>query len=394
MRPASRYLLRAALVLVVALLGAVLFRLSDPAVTPHDDFISSWAAGRLNAEGRNPYDPDQVLAVQRTAGWTKPIPYRIWYPPWTMPLLAPFGLLPYATGRFLWFVLHIAACVVSADLLWRHHGGDRRSRGLSWVVVSTFWPALIEVRTGQISALILLGLVGFLTLVRARRWAAAGACLPLVAIKPALLHLVWIAVLLWVIAERRWRVIVGAAAATLALVALALASNPSVVAQFVDMAMHEVPQPLVSTPGTLLRLAVAARSGQDAPWLQLLPPLVGTVWLALHWRRRVGAWDWRDEMPPILLASLLTTAYGWIYDDIVLLVPVMQVAVAVVAGRTRTSPALIAGGYLLLNAAIIAMNVVRADAFYYVWVPLAFAAWYAAARMRGGAPETSALARA
>ena len=382
------------LVVVLVSLGWMLVRLSDPALTPHDDFISSWAAGRLHAAGRNPYDPDQVLAVQRAAGWTKPIPYLVWYPPWTMPLLAPFGLRPYATGRLLWFALHIATCVVSADLLWRHYGGDPRSRALSWVVLSTFWPALIEVRTGQISALILLGLVGFLHFVRARRWAAAGACLPLVAIKPLLLHLFWIALLVWVIAERRWRVVLGAVGTTLALVALAVASNPSVVGQFVEMAKGGIPQPLVSTPGTVLRLAVAARSGRDVSWLQVLPPLVGVVWLAFHWRRCEGAWEWRDEMPVVLLASLVTTAYGWIYDDIVLLVPVMQVAVAVLAGRTRTSPAFIVGGYLLVNAGIVAMNVVRVEPVWYVWAPFAFAAWYAMARMRAVAPGTAVVARA
>jgi hypothetical protein len=391
-RIASGHALRAALVVVLAALAWILVRLSDPALTPHDDFISSWAAGRLNATGHDPYDPVGVLAVQQTAGWTKPIPYRIWYPPWAMPLLAPFGLLPYATGRLLWFALHIGACLVSADLLWRYYGGDARSRGLSWVVLSTFWPALIEVRTGQISALILLGLVGFLHLVRARRWAAAGACLPLVAIKPVLLHLLWIAVLLWVVAERRWRVVLGAAATALALVALAVVSNPPVVAQFVHMALHDAPQPLVSTPGTVLRLAVAAGSGRDAAWLAIVPPLAGTIWLAFRWRRREGGWNWRDEMPVLLLASLLTTAYGWIYDDIVLLVPVMQVAVALLAGRARTSRAVIVGSYLLLNAGIVAMNVVRVEAFWYVWVPLAFAAWYAIARVRTAAPQPAAAA--
>jgi len=74
-----------------------------------------------------------------------------------------------------------------------------------------------------------------------------------------------------VIVERRWRVVLGAVGTTLALVALAVSSNPSVVEQFVEMAKGGVPQPLVSTPGTVLRLAVAARSGRDVSWLQLLP---------------------------------------------------------------------------------------------------------------------------
>jgi len=392
-RPAPRYALRAALVVVVALLCWTLVQLSDPTRTPHDDFISSWAAGRLNAEGRNPYDPDQVLAVQRTAGWMKENPYRIWYPPWTIALLAPFGVLPYGVGRLLWYAVNIAACVASAGLLWRYYGGDPRARAMAWLILATFWPALIDIRTGQISAFVLLGLAGFLHFERARRWTAAGACLPLVATKPVLLHLVWIAILLWVIAERRWRVLVGAVGATLGLLALALAFNPSLIAQFAHMAMHDVPTPLVSAPGTLLRLLVAQRTGHDAFWLQFVPPLASVVWLAWRWWRRAGDWQWQNEMPVLLIASLLTTAYGWIYDDIVLLVPVTQVAVETLARRTRTAPRIIVASYLLVNATVVAMNVVNVDAFWYIWVPLAFAAWYAVSLRRRPPPIIAFSAR-
>src|SRR5262249_47050546 len=90
-------------------LGWLVVRDSNPAIVSHDDFISSWAAARLNLMGHDPYDPDLVLALQRTVGWTEAIPYRIWYPPWAMAMLAPFGALSYQTGRMAWWVFNIAA---------------------------------------------------------------------------------------------------------------------------------------------------------------------------------------------------------------------------------------------------------------------------------------------
>src|SRR5688572_17650554 len=120
--PVRWYALRLALLVALAGLAWQLARLSDPTRTSPDDFISSWAAGRLVAAGQNPYDANEVLAVQRTAHWTKDIPYRIWYPPWAMPILAAFGVLPYAIGRFLWYLVTLAACLGSADLLWRYYG--------------------------------------------------------------------------------------------------------------------------------------------------------------------------------------------------------------------------------------------------------------------------------
>jgi hypothetical protein len=80
----------------------------------------------------------------------------------------------------------------------------------------------------------------------------------------------------------------------------------------------------------------------------------------------------------VLIVSLATTAYGWVYDQIVLLVPVVAFA-AVVArsgGLVGHGPAV--AGYLAVNATILAMNVAGVDAFWYIWVPFAFAGWWLA----------------
>jgi hypothetical protein len=337
-RAARRPALLVLLVILLALLGRALVRLSDPAITPHDDFISSWAAGRLHALGHDPYDPAAILAEQQAAGWPAKVPYRVWYPPWIMPLLAPFGLLPYPVGRLLWFVVHLTALLVCADRLWRYYGGDPRSRGVAWLVLSTFWPAVIDLRTGQTSAFLLLGLVGFLHFERRRLWGLAGASLVLVSVKPQFLHLVWIAVALWAVTERHWGVLLGAAAAGLALLVIALGCDPLVVAQFLHMAERFSPQPMVSSIGELLRVLVRTRSGQDAPWLLFVPPLLSVIWFASYWRRHRAAWDWQEQMPVVVFVSVVTTCYAWIYDYVVLLIPVMQVAVAVVARRTRVRP--------------------------------------------------------
>ena len=382
-RPLPPILMRLVLVTLCAAFAWQLWRLSDPYRVPPDDFVSSWAAGRLLVTDGNPYDPDEVLAVPRTANWTKSIPYRIWYPPWTLPLLGGFGLLPYAPARFFWYLLHAAACVWSADLLWRAYRGPARSRGIAWLVIVTFWPAVIELRTGQISALMLLGLAGFLALVEKRRWLAAGACLPLVAIKPQLLHLFWIALGLWIAAERRWDVLLGAVASILALMVVAAALDPTIVAQFLHMAMHDAPRAPASTLGTALRAVVAATTGQEHFWLQFLPPALSLFWFVPYWRRRHTEWRWLEHGPPLLLVSLMTTAYGWVYDHLILLVPVMQIATLLV-GRGPHVPARagIVVGYIAVNCAILAMNLVGVRPFWYLWVPFALAVWWAAARRR------------
>lgn len=368
--------MRVALVVALAGFAWQLARLSDPVRTAPDDFISSWAAGRLVASGQNPYDASQVLAVQRTAHWTKDIPYRVWYPPWAMPILAAFGVLPYATGRFLWYLLTLAACLGSADLLWRYYGGPARFRALLWPLVFTFWPAVINLRTGQISHLLLIGVTGFLVLTAERRWLLAGACLPLVAIKPQLLHLFWIAILVWVAREGCWRVLLGAVGSAVALVLIATALDPAVVPQFFWMATHEAPQAPASTLGTALRFAVARATGEERFWLQFVPPALSLAWFLPYAARRRDRWDWRADAAPVLVVSLLTTAYGWIYDQIVLLVPIVQLAALVARSERPRDHLPLAAGYVAINVAILAMNVGGADPFWYIWVPFAFGGWW------------------
>jgi len=253
----------------------------------------------------------------------------------------------------------------------------------------TFWPAVIGVRTGQISVLLLLGLAGFLFLVGERRWITAGACLPLVAIKPQLLHLFWIALALWVIREHRWGVLLGAAAATLALVLIATAADHGVIGQFLFMAAHEAPQAPASTLGTTLRVVVAAQTGREHFWLQFVPPALSLFWFLPYWRRKRGNWDWREQAPIVVLVSLVTTACSWIYDDIVLLVPIVQIAVVAAVVRRSALRGAVAG-YVALNIAIVAMNVVGTSPFSYVWVPFGFAAWWLAARRDSKLPAASA----
>src|SRR5262249_15659953 len=155
----------------------------------------------------------QLLPVQRLAHWDRDHAYRLWYPPWALALLAPFAALPYQLARFLWFVLQLAAILVSADLLWRYYHGEARRRGFAWIVGFSFMPSILVWRTGQITTIALLALAGLLRLERQNRPLAAGAVLGMAAIKPHLLHLLWIAVGLWAIREHCWRVVFGVLAA-------------------------------------------------------------------------------------------------------------------------------------------------------------------------------------
>jgi hypothetical protein len=45
------------------------------------DFIEYWAAGRVILSSNNPYSPDQLFSLQKSAGWTKADPLMMYHPP-------------------------------------------------------------------------------------------------------------------------------------------------------------------------------------------------------------------------------------------------------------------------------------------------------------------------
>jgi len=79
-----------ALLLFSLELGWLYPKMSADNVLP--DFIEYWAAGRAILSGNNPYSADQLLSLQKSAGWTKADPLMMYNPPWTFFFTLPFCL--------------------------------------------------------------------------------------------------------------------------------------------------------------------------------------------------------------------------------------------------------------------------------------------------------------
>jgi hypothetical protein len=373
--PLRRLLVWAGLALVLAALilqGRSL--LEKPDFLPLDDFVEYWAAGRLNAGGANPSDPESLHKLQDDAGRGADFPILMWNPPWTLSLVMPLGLLPARLARLLWFVANLGVLAFCADSLWRLYGGSPRLRWLACAVVFTFLPTHFLLWSGQIAPFILLGVVVFLSAQRRDSFWLAGAATVLIAIKPQLVYLFWLALLLWSIDRRRWAVLAGAALTALVALVPPLVCNPAVLWQYGDALLHHPPAQWISpTLGSMLRLAF----GPEKFWLQFLPPLVGLLWFVPHWVRYHRNWDWLEQMPWLLLVSFLTASYGaWPYDLVVLLVPVIGAAARVVHCGKREWVLIAAVYYLGFDGLALAMNLLRFSAEWFIWMTPALLAGY------------------
>jgi hypothetical protein len=351
---------------LVVLVLCVIRLAANPGVMPPADFAMYWAAGRLNAYGENPYSPERALALQREAGRDLSDPFLMYSPPWTLPLVMPFGLLPSRVGQLLWLLLHLSVMLCCADRVWLLYGGRPELRWLAWVLTAGFFPTLILLRMGQIGSLVLLGVVGFLSFERRGQLWLAGAAVALTAVKPHLVYLLWVALVLWALDRRRWRVLLGAGLALLLATAIPLTCNPAVIRQYRQaLATHPPTEWLTPTLGAALRLWL----GADRAWLQFLPALFGLLWFLVYWAARRRNWRWTEQTPLLVLVSFLTTFYGaWSHDFVVLLVPVLQVAVWCVQSRPRAPAYFALGAYLAMDALAFALSIRGANEFWLVWM--------------------------
>ena len=371
------------LALLTVALAMVLISIGMMARAPlHNDFVEYWAAARVLLAGGDPYSPSAILTAELSTGFAGKQPLLMWNPPWTLPLILPFGALSYAQASTVWLLLNLAIVFTCADSLWREYGGEPRRRWLGWLLAASFFPLLTALGLGQLGPLILLGITLFLRY-QGTRPLLAGAATLLIAVKPQLLYLFWVALLLDCVQRRRWRLLAGAAGALLAASLLPLLLSPGLWRNYLDLAgSGEVLRNPSPNFGTLLRMHLG-----NYAWLQFVPILVGAVWVVLFWQARRRSWTWSGQLPLLLLVSLVTTAYGWLFDQIVLLPAIMQVAVPLTR-RSRRLRLQVSAVYLAVSLLMVLFVAMRETGTAYTWTAPAWLVLYIVVR-RGTASQTA-----
>lgn len=374
---------------ILALIGLVLFffllswgpyQLITPNFPYADDFVEYWAAARLNLSQGNPYSPEQLLPLQKQAGWRAEESIMMWNPPWTLALVMPFGAFNYHFSRILWFLVQISCILFSSDQLWRFYGGPKQFRWLAWLVSFTFIPTIFALQKGQISPLLLFGVVVFLTQVSHQRWWLAGASLVFITIKPHSLYLLPIVFLVWALDQRRlsllWAGMAWLATATLIVIAV----NPAIISQYINaLKTHPPFEYATPTLGAALRFVL----GEEKIWLQFLPPLLGIVWFLGYWLRHRKTWRWAEQLPLLVLVSALTSAYGWTFDQVVLILVLIQLAVSLYEMGLGWPTVIVLGWYLVIEVAVLSMHG-RYPEFWFVWLVPSMFGWYLTGRWLSG----------
>ncbi|MEW5979812.1 MAG: glycosyltransferase family 87 protein [Acidobacteriota bacterium] len=343
-----------------------------------DQFAEYWCAARLVLSGNNPYSAETVRVLLGEMGWERSAASAFDSPPWALTWVLPFGSLPYNVGRVLWLILNLVVVMYCLQTLWRLYG-SAGSLVVGWVLMLAFYPVLVLLKTGEIGSLTLLGVTLFLVWEKQRQDTLAGAACALLAIQPYLVLLVWAALLLSVWKERRWPFMRGFCAAMLGTSIVPLIFNGHLFSWYFRAASN--PHSVLgktSNLGTLVRLEF----GVEPSGLVFVPALVAVIWLGLHWKRSREGWNWQDQMPLILVVSVLVSPYGWSHEQVVLL-PVLAQAAAMLAATGSAGLGIVAVlVFIGFNAIAFLINQSRANDLWLLWMNPAWFTLYLAIRRR------------
>lgn len=369
-----RILLAAGLVVLLGVCGWLLNRLFFGELNAPFDFAAFWVAGHLTVAGENPYQPHRVREIQRALGMDDTA-IVVWNPPWALTLLIPFGAMPFRIAFGAWVLVHLTLMLIVAGLLWRGLGGKFCQCWIAILLTLTFIPTIFLIGGGQITAVVMIGLAGFLVAARGDRPILAGIMGGLTAVKPHLLTLFAV----WIVLEATRsrfarRVIVGGliTGCLMCLVPTILHANVwgdywkamTTPSSSEHRHLSEWTPPLL---GWWLRQAIPG----NPFWVQWIPLLMGMTGFIWWWLRigRHAPIDWAEHLPWIVGGSMLIAPYGvWQHDLVLLLIPILAAAVKVVGNPNHD--AIVTGGLTLfvIETISLVMMMNRTSSEWYVWV--------------------------
>jgi hypothetical protein len=282
--------------------------------------MSLWSGGRAIWEGVNPYDPESWVSLRVKYGSDWIPDDRAPFPMWTFLFSAPFALLDVGWGAATWLSFSLILLIFSLFLLIQSRGEPLPvwEFVLLLLGIFAFRPSLISINFGQITFLLTFSVLLFVYLVERGRAFAAGLALSLIVLKPTPFVLFAPIMAIWLLHQRRWRVIAGGVAGVLALLSISWLIQPGWITPWLSTrgkAEYAIVMPTVwgmahdlwSTWWILIGGGVVISLTAVVGWLIVSDNLTDVV--------HVTALS--------LAVSLLCTPYAWVYEHVLLLAPLV-----------------------------------------------------------------------
>lgn len=350
------------------------------------DFVQYWSAWQVMLGGGNCYNPSELHAVQSSLT-AKPIALIFsWNPPWTYVLLSPLLMGPFEQAASAWLLTQIVLLCVISVITPYAFSSPRFGPLTGALVVTVFFPILNSMYWGQLGVLLAASVASFLFFERRRQLFWAGVALLPLTTKPHLFLPFIPPALIWLrhIAQRERRLfLLGSLGGFAILVTLTIALSQASISlwlqSFSDSTAPAIESHTVvfqnwktATIATWARLAYQELTNILPTWPLLVFPLAGTLGSLAYFLRKTSPISWTAITPPLLCLSLMTSSYGWAFDQSVLLV--CQIAIICRARSYASRYArygMISAAFVVQLGAILLSHLTDAPQHYFAWIPMA-----------------------
>ena len=366
-------------ILSILLLGMVM-GVALPITVPgmgEGDFLAYWSASRLLAQGENPYDPDALATLQQAV---RPQRYQeqgavlpAWNPPWLLILFLPISLLPFSIATGVWIACNGILGGMSAALAWGQVVRPFDARGYLFVLFAglVFPSFLVTVAIGQVTVLVLIGMLSSIVLIQSRREWLAGAALLLCGIKPHLCFLFLAILGFWIIRNRRWKVAGGLAVSLLSSLILVTIFYPAWVSAYRDLLSH---MPVADIDTSTLGSFMQQRFG--LPYFRWVGILL--LVLLIPFTRLVFKNHWLTALNLSTLLTLPFAPYGFGADQVLLLPAMVEITGWLkLKAKQPWQTVLVLSAPILVNLGWLFWMPKNVPNHTLFWIPLAALAVYA-----------------
>ena len=288
------------------------------------DFAIYWQAGSMNLQDKYVYDQEEwtlnVLRPGLDEWFNYPLPLAV--------LLTPLGLFPIADAYVAWIFFAQCSILFSVLLLLGFYK-DRRPRFelIALTAVFLFRPIYTIIFSGQLDSYLLLFLVMFLYLSRREQWLWGGFILSWVCLKPSLGVFILAFMGLWVLVQKNWRAMAGITPGAFTLLLIGLIENINWVMDYLFIGRQLINKYSVlnTTIWGFSNLITKNSDWETATAIILALGIAATEsYLFLGKKENMDAFS---ALATIIPAALIIAPYSWAYDQILLIVPIVYIAI-------------------------------------------------------------------
>lgn len=360
-------------VLIISIFLAILIP-SKGIEIGENDFLAYWSASKVLISGGNPYDPNALYEIQvsvRPHLEDHSNVMQAWNPPWLMLILSPFTLFKFNIASRIWIFCNVVLITLSLFLLWEmlFDPSDRKALYILLGAGFLFGNSIRLIQLGQVSSLLLIGLVIIIWFLNKELYFLAGATLLLLTTKPHITYLVLLVIFIWVIRYRKWELFFGFACSGILSIIIVWLIFPGWFGAFVQN-IFTLPysQIYTSTLGSFFE--------SEFPYLKYFGLFL--IPLAYPLSRYVDKSDWLTTLNLSIIISIPLAPYGFSFDHILYIPALVQMISWIWKKILPLFYAWVVGsGIVVMYLIIIYMGTVQMISYsWFVWPSVAFSGLY------------------